>query len=235
MRFVEILKIFLLILLVGGGIACQVAGEMVEETRTIELGKAKHVELELKMGAGVLKVQAGAAELMEGYFSYNIDSWKPEVEYSLFGSRGLLKVEQGKSRGMTIGRKRNKWEISLNEDVPIDIKVDLGAGQSKLDLRGLKLNSLDIDMGVGELMVDLSGERNQSLDVTIDGGVGSATIYLPEDIGVRVKIDGGLGSINARNFNKRGDVYTNDAFGKTDISIDIDVDAGIGSIDLELK
>jgi len=34
---------------------------------------------------------------------------------------------------------------------------------------------------------------------------------------------------------KRGDVYINDAYGKTDVSIDIDVDAAIGSIDLILK
>lgn len=34
---------------------------------------------------------------------------------------------------------------------------------------------------------------------------------------------------------KKGDVYINDAYGKTGVSIDVDVDAGVGSIDLILK
>jgi len=33
---------------------------------------------------------------------------------------------------------------------------------------------------------------------------------------------------------KRG-VYTNDAYGKTEVTINVNVDAGIGSIDLILK
>ena len=235
MQFVKIQKIMLVALLVGGLVGCKVAGELQEDTRTIELGKAESVELRLNMAAGVLRLQGGAGELMESYFKYNIDRWKPEVGYSLSGSRGILKVKQGKSSGMTVGKKRNIWEIRLSNDVPMDIKVNLGAGQSKLDLRGLMLESLNVDMGVGELTVDLSGEQNQNLDVVIDGGIGSATLYLPRHIGVRVSVDGGLGSVNARGMNKKGNVYTNETYGKTDISIEIDIDAGIGSIDLELK
>ena len=87
----------------------------------------------------------------------------------------------------------------------------------------------------GELTVDLSGEQKQNLEVVIDGGIGSATLYLPRHIGVRVRVDGGLGSVNARGMNKKGNVYTNETYGKTDVSIEIDIDAGIGSIDLELK
>jgi len=235
MRSKEILKILILTLLVGGSGACVAVGELKEEIQTVELGEAETVELELEMKAGELRVQGGARELMEGYFSYNVDQWKPDIEYSVTGSRGILRVEQGKSSGMTIGKKENKWDITLSNDVPVDINIDFGAGAGNLDLRGLMLESLDIDMGVGELKVDLTGERNQSLDVVIDGGVGSATIYLPEDVGVRVKVDGGIGSVNARDMIKKGHFYTNDAYGKTDISIDVDIDAGIGSINLILK
>ena len=210
-------------------------GELAEETRTVELGEAESVELDLNMGAGELKVQGGARELMEGYFVYNIERWKPEIRYSVAGNRGKLKVKQGECGAMTIGKTRNKWNISVSNDIPLDIKVDFGAGEGNLDLRGLILNSLDIDMGVGELKVDISGEQKQSLDVSLDGGVGSATIYLPLDVGVRVKVDGGIGSVNARGMIKKRGAYINDAYGKTEVTIDVDVDAGIGSIDLILR
>ncbi len=235
MKLYKIAEILILALLVAGAGACVAVGELAEETRTIEVGEAESVELELDIGAGELKVQGGARELMEGYFAYNIERWKPEIRYSVVGNRGILKVKQGECHGMTIGKTRNKWNISMSNDVPLDIRVDFGAGEGNLDLRGLILNSLDIDMGVGELEVDLSGEQKKSIDVSIDGGVGAATIYLPIDVGVRVTVDGGIGSVNARGMIKRRDAYVNDAYGKTEVTIDVDVDAGIGSIDLKLK
>ena len=235
MRLDKTAKLAILALLVLTAGACVATGELREENQTVELGEAEHVELELDIGAGELHVQGGARELMEGYFVYNIERWKPELEYSVVGKRGKLKVKQGKSRGMTAGNTRNEWDISLSNDVPLDIEVDFGAGAGYLDLRGLILNSLNIDMGVGELKLDLSGEQKQSLDVSIDGGIGAATIYLPVDVGVRVKVDGGIGEVNARGMIKRRGAYVNDAYGETEVTIDVDIDAGIGSVDLKLK
>lgn len=228
-------KIWAVVLITAGLVGCEVAGEMVEDSQTVELGRAKTAEVKLDIGVGELKIQGGARELMEAYFSYNIEHWKPEIDYRILRDQGVLTVRQGASRGMTLGRKRNIWDISLNDDVPLDLNIDFGVGEGKLDLTGLTLKSLDIDMGIGELVLDLSGERKNSFDVILDGGIGSATIYLPEHIGVRARIDGGIGSVDASGFKKRGEIYTNDAFGKTDVSIDIDVDAGIGSIELRLR
>jgi len=235
MRSTKNLKILLLALLIGGIVSCVRTGELREETKAIQLGEAKSVEVELEMGVGELELQGGARELMEGTFTYNVKRWEPKVVYRVIGDRGMLSVNQGKTSGIPIGNLENRWDISLSNDVPLDLEVDFGAGDGELDLRGIILNSLNIDMGVGELTLDLSGERDRNLDVTIDGGIGSGTIYLPENISVRAEIDGGIGSINARRMNKRGNIYTNDAYGKADIYIDIKIDAGIGSIDLKLK
>lgn len=234
-KFMGVLKVLVLILSIGGISACVTVGELQEETRTVELGKAQSVELELNMGAGELRVQGGAEELMEGYFSYNVERWKPEIDYYIAGRRGILKVQQRSSCGVPVGNTKNRWEITLSNDVPFEIEVDFGAGEGRLDFRGLKLESLNIDMGVGDLTVDFTGERTENLDVDIDGGVGSGTLYLPEHIGVRVEINGGIGSVNAMDMNKKGKIYTNEVFGKTDVSIDIKIDAGIGSIDLILR
>lgn len=42
MQFVKIRKIMLVALLVGGFVGCEVAGELQEDTRTIELGKPQN-------------------------------------------------------------------------------------------------------------------------------------------------------------------------------------------------
>lgn len=235
MKIKNVRYVTIIVLLSVGLVGCEVAGQLLEDTRTVELDGAEFADVKLDMGVGELRIQGGARDLMEGYFRYNIDRWKPEINYRISGSRGILTVKQGKSNRMAMGRKKNKWDISLNDDVPINLTVDHGVGQARIDLTGVTLRSVDIDMGVGELTVDLSGERKQSLDVVVDSGIGSATLYLPEHIGIRARIDRGIGSIDARGFSKRGDVYTNEAYGKSDVTIDIEVDAGIGSVDLRLK
>jgi len=215
--------------------ACVRVGDFQEETRNFPLEDHSAAAVRLDIGTGELRVQAGSRELMEGVFSFNVEEWRPKFEHTTRGDTVQLTVRQGDVTGIPMGKSRNRWDISLNEKIPLDLEVDFGAGEGRLDLRGLNLRSLEIDMGVGDLTVDLSGEHARDLHVLIDGGVGSATVYLPEDIGVKVYLDKGIGSVDARGFTKRGDVYTNDAYQDSDITLSVDIDTGIGSVDLKLK
>ncbi|MGB2907370.1 MAG: toast rack family protein [Candidatus Aminicenantaceae bacterium] len=215
--------------------ACVRVGEFQEETRNFPLENHSAAAVFLKMGTGELRIQAGARVLLEGIFSFNVEEWRPEFEHITRGDTVQLTVRQGDVSGIPMGKSKNRWDIYLNEKLPLDLEVDFGAGEGRLDLRGLNLRSLEIDMGIGDLTVDLSGEHDQDLHVIIDGGVGSATVYLPEDIGVKVYVDKGIGSVDARGFTKRGDVYTNDAYEDSEITLSVDIDTGIGSIDLKLK
>jgi hypothetical protein len=203
--------------------------------KSVELEGAETVAVRLKMGTGELHVNGGADDLLEGTFEYNVSRWEPYIYYNVSGDRGRLDVCQGRSSGIPFGRAKNRWNISLQEKIPLDIEVDFGAGEGKLDFSSINLKSLIIDMGVGDLTVDLTGQYDRDVDVTIDGGIGSATVYLPEDIGVRVRVDKGIGSVDAWGLKKDGRAYINDAYSKSDVKMKVEIDAGIGSIDLRMK
>jgi hypothetical protein len=223
-------------LVAAGGIsACVPVGDMQQETRSFPLDNVDSASIELDIGAGEVVVQGGTDELFEGLFSFNVEKWKPKLDYEVRGGRATVTVSQETVKGIPVGNSRNRWDISLNETIPLDINVDFGAGEGKLDLKGLIIRSLEINMGVGDLTVDLSGRHEQDFDVVIDGGVGSVKVYIPQDVGVRVSVDKGIGSVNVRGLKKRGDVYTNEAYQASNVTIDIDIDAGVGSIDLHLK
>lgn len=216
--------------------ACEHVSETRTERKAVDLGGATSAEVRVKMGAGELELGGGAPGLMEASFTTNVRRWEPRVDYSVFGGKGRLSVGQRRGGGLFLGHSKNEWTVRLGGAVPIDLEVGLGAGESTLDLRGLDLRSLEINMGVGEMKLDLSGPLKRSLRATIDGGVGHGTVILPREIGVKVEIDGGIGSVSARGLNKTGPghVYTNDAYGRTDISLELKIDAGIGSIDLKI-
>jgi len=215
--------------------ACDEHRESQTETRTVEAGGAEAVDVDVRMGAGELRLQGGASALMEGRFETNYPRWIPEVDYRVRDRKGELTVRQRRSTGIHFGHTRNEWTINLNGGLTTGLKVRLGAGQSRLDLRGMAIESLEIKMGVGEVDLNLGGHWTKSLSARIDGGVGSGTIRLPRDIGVRVEVDGGIGSVDAHGFDKRGHTYTNEAYGRTPASIDLSIHAGIGSIDLRLE
>jgi hypothetical protein len=234
MKTGQIFKAAGLLLLVGLVAGCEESIGIQTETHTVEDEGARFAEIDLKMGAGELVLRgADQDSLLEGTFIYNRSRLKPNIDYRLFNETGILRIRHAKRSSATFGNIRNEWDLRLSKDLPIELKIKLGAGQSTLDLRGIQMSDLDIDMGVGEMILDLQGPHSENLDVRIDGGVGSGTIYLPADVGVRVRVDGGLGSIHARGLKKDGRTYTNGAYGRSDVEIEVDIDVGIGSLTLK--
>jgi hypothetical protein len=69
-------------------------GSLQHETRSIDLDKSEMARVEIKMGAGELRVDGGSAKLMDADFEYNIASWKPIVRYDASSFRGQLRIEQ---------------------------------------------------------------------------------------------------------------------------------------------
>ena len=213
----------------------QQVGKMQEESKSVDPKNADSVRAQLKMGAGELHITGGADQLLEGDFSYNVSEWKPKVSYDVSGQEGELLVKQGDANsGSLDGKARNEWDIGLNDEVPTDLVVQVGAGESDLDLDSLTLKGLDLKMGAGKTTVDLTGDYAQGFDASIQGGVGEATVLLPSGVGVKAKAEGGLGKINAKGLKKVGDSYVNDAYGESDVILSVDVQGGVGQINLKV-
>ncbi|MEO8287663.1 MAG: toast rack family protein [Chloroflexota bacterium] len=219
-----------------GGLTNPAVGELRTEMQSVPLGEARSVVVDVSMGVGTLDVSGGAGDLMEATFTYNVDTWKPIVSYSLNaqGSEGTLLIEQPAARGInTSANIRNDWNVRFKDDVPMTMKVDMGVGQGNLRFGGLNLTRLEVNSGVGETTVDLTGlNAPQNVNVLVNAGVGKLTIILPENTGARVTADGGLGNINSGGLTANGKTYTNSAYGTTDHSINVDVKTGIGDISL---
>jgi len=201
------------------------------ESRTVELKGARSVQVNVEMGAGELKMRGGAAPLMDADFRYSRAEWKPELKYDVSGGRGTLIVRQNGNH--TIGsNNKNEWELRLNEDVPMDLSVNLGAGQGILDLGNVSLHSLNVEMGVGELKLNLTGHPRNNVDVRVNGGVGEATVRLPRRARLEVEAHGGIGEITTSGLTKRDGLWVNEPSGDTVATMHVSVNGGIGGMHL---
>ena len=211
-------------------------GPLQTESQSVDLGGAKSVRVEIKMGAGKLQVNSGVkapGQLLDAEFTYNVPSWKPEVHYTRNGDQGELTIEQP-SDGGSHGNTRYEWDLHFANKVPTEMTVNMGAGKSDLVLGGLALTNLDVNLGAGETNIDLTGDWKNNFSGHVKGGVGKATLRLPRDVGVRVQAHGGLGSIEAHDFKRDGDYYVNDAYGKSPVTLNVEVEGGVGQIVLQL-
>lgn len=207
------------------------SGTVEQDSRSVDLKGAKSVQVQIEMGAGELVMRGGAAQLMDADFRYRARDGKPEVQYDVTGSRGTLNVRQPSHH--SIGNNdKNHWELRLNEDVPLDISVKMGAGEGRLELGNTTLHNLDVEVGAGEMKVDLTGHPRGNMDVRVRGGVGEATIRLPKRARLDIEAHGGIGEISARGLDKRGDRWVNEPSGEADATIHVTVNGGIGQINL---
>jgi hypothetical protein len=235
MRRTVLLVVALAVALFVGACQRQEVGDMQRESLSIQPENAQAVRAHLMIGAGELKVSGAADALMEGDFSYNVADWEPKVEYDVNGDTGELTVEQGSGEGVPLGGDaHNEWDLRFNDQVPTNLVVDMGAGESDLDLDSLNLTGLTLHMGAGKTTVDLTGAYSRGFDASIEGGVGEATVLLPSEVGARVTAEGGLGKINAEGFQREGEAYVNDVYGDSDVNLEVEVRGGVGQINLEV-
>jgi hypothetical protein len=201
----------------------------VVETR--DLQGAKSVAATLRMGAGQLNLEGGSAHLLNADFHFDRAWDNPTVDYRLVGDQGILNVQQD-ADSLKFGPSDNTWDLNFTNNVPLDLHVDMGAGQGNLKLRDMDVTNLELRMGAGQVQLDLTGPRKSDLNVTVKGGVGQATIRLPKDVGVSAHAAGGIGAVRTEGLNNNGGEYRNEAYGKTPHKITLDVQGGIGEIEL---
>jgi predicted membrane protein len=239
------IKLFVLLLvtavltLTTGCINQLQVGPTQTDEETVEAGDIDSARVNIEMGVGELDINGSADGLLDATFIYNVAKWQPEIDYTISGSEGRLTVKQPGGDSGSVGIPdsddiKYEWDLKLNDDIPMDLDINLGVGESNLELGGLMLNSLDIQTGVGETTIDLTGDWPNSFDVDIEGGVGKTTVRLPDGVGVRVETQTGIGTIDVRGLIVNGDTYTNTAYDSANVILDIKVQGGVGAIDLIL-
>lgn len=201
------------------------AGPVVNEQHAVERGAATQARVEIDMSPGELEVRSGAKPLFSGDFAFNVPELKPDIQYSVNGTTGALKVTQGSANG----NYENKWRLSLG-DTPVDLVVSMSAGDADLELGGANLRSLTVRLGAGDLRVDLRGKPAKSYSVSVQAGAGDTTIELPSDVGISARTSGLIGDSSISGLEKRDDRWVNTRAEGSPVTIDVQVQHAVGDL-----
>jgi hypothetical protein len=203
------------------------------QTVSIPLENARSARIKLDHGAGRLNVSGGAAtsEALNGTFG-------GEVEYKsrLEGDRLEVKVHNSPHLfwAWYPGQSLD-WDIRLNNDVPLSLKIDSGASSSTLDLSALKVVELDVDSGASSTEVTLPANAGNTR-VDIDTGASSLSVRVPTGVAARIRIKSGVAAVNvdtSRFPRLESGLYQSADYASATNRADVTVNAGVGSIEVK--
>jgi hypothetical protein len=127
--------------------------------------------------------------LMSGHFEYPLPEWQPEVRYHLEGPEGLLRVKQPDQQGSSAARGQHLWDLAFGDDVPLELQLQLGAGDAKVRLANTLLTKLDGAIGSGNLEADLSGGLRDLESIALKVGSGRLGVTLSGEYPKLARID----------------------------------------------
>jgi hypothetical protein len=208
---------------------------MVGEPESIPLQGARSASLRFHHGIGRLVVGAGAEpmDLVTGTFGGGL---KSRIRQEGDHLDATLRVRDHSFPVVIFprawgGQQSFEWQVQVSDEIPLDLKLNLGASETSLDLTDLKVRSLRVDTGASAAEIYLPDNMAQTQAV-IKGGLASVKVFVPEGVAARIRVTGGLMDtrVDQTRFPKHGGVYQSADYETALNKVDLRVDMGLGSV-----
>jgi hypothetical protein len=125
-------------------------------------------------------------------------------------------------------RQYGEMRLGLSNAVPLDLELELGATQARVDAGGLTLNNLRIQTGAADAVLDFSAPNRthmRHLDVEL-GAAGFVVTNLGNANVSSIRVEGGVGSVDldfGGAIHQDVSIETNVALGKLALHVPQDV------------
>ncbi len=150
----------------------------VEQVETLDRAGARSATVRLRLLSEALVVRSvGDVDLLRGIFRYNVEEWAPKVEQTTADDETRVTIGQGLGSQIPLGKGdayTNRWEIGLAPGVPLDLGIDMGAGEAGLDLTGLSLRKLTVTSAGTDVNLAFNAPNPEPLGtLRLTGGAGT--------------------------------------------------------------
>jgi len=205
-------------------------GNVETEQLSIDLQGANQASLKLSHGAGRLAISAGAPvdKLLSGSFAGGVRQRAHTAGDRL---EAHLEAHPAMLPPFFAGWQGLEWDIKLNRDVPMALRLDTGASQSELDLRELNVSDLRLSTGASKTDVTLPANAGMT-NVRVELGAASLDITVPQGVAARIRSEHGMSAIevDATRFPYSNGIYESTDYSSAQNKADIQIQAGAGRV-----
>lgn len=199
-------------------------GSGASETLVLPIGSATVAAVRIQYGAGELTTHVAAAgNLVDGQFVGGVSHRED--------GPGRVELRQDTDHGWPWFDRRFAWDVGLTGELPLDLRVDGGATRMVLDLRDLKVRSLELHTGASGTRVLLPRAAGATA-VRAEAGAAELVFEVPSGVAARIRSRMVLGStqIDQGRFPPTAGGYESIDYATAANRIDIDVQGGVGSL-----
>lgn len=107
----------------------------------------------------------------------------------------VITEERDGTADMTLRHSLGRCLLRLTPELPMEIKLDNSAADSRLQLERVRVHGLDIDNNAGSVVVVL-GELVDQINMSISNNAGSVLLKLPASHAVRIKSSSSMSTDN---------------------------------------
>ena len=236
-----------LVLLVGGVWALMTApwarldsGPTERRTFDQPLPGATQASVRVDFGAGNLRLGAlepGDGRLASVVFDgppgvtieprFSLQNGSADLRYALSGRHGF-----GPPSFFGVANRGMSMQLALAREIPIGLRVSMGAAESRLDLSKLKLNQLEVETGASSAWIRLP-EAGGATAARFSAGAASIEVELPEGVAAQVRYDGGLSTVDVQNprLQPAGErIYRTSDYDTNPNRVDLRLDTGVTTV-----
>ena len=202
------------------------------ETASLSLPLEGETEslIRIQYGAGRLSIDGDASPgaLLDGEFAGGVRHSRRRVGE---GTEVRLRASEAFWTWAPWSAGVREWQLHLTPDIPLRLKIDAGANESKFDLRLLHVRDLDIDTGASSTDVWLP-EAAGHTRVDIDAGAASVVLRVPDNVAARIRTEVALSSVSVdqQRFPRSGSVYESPGYASAENRVEIHAEGGVGSL-----
>jgi hypothetical protein len=208
------------------------------EEASIPLDGASEAALTFHHGAGRLSVKGGAAadQLVSGSFGGGLDSTRRTESGRLavdmrVRDRDAAHFIFAPWRGGWAGAL--DWDVALNQTVPLTLRLETGASETRLFLRDTQLRELRLKTGASSTSIELPAAAGFTR-VFVESGAASVRIRVPQGVAASIDVKSAMAGIHvdAARFPRSGARNESPDYASAMNKVEILVETGVGSVDI---
>lgn len=245
-RVLYLLGLLIAIAILGGLISYAVlrSGESpsarpVTDTETLShsLQDADRGQVTLRLGAGTVNVGvlSDSPNFVEGKVEYSDQSRQAEQSFTVRSGRAEFNLRGHQENALwTPGTNRGEtWRLRFTPRVPLEMRIETGAGSVQADLSGLQVTQLDLNMGAGSAVLTLPAVEGTAT-AAVELAIGEVTVVIPAGVGVKMRTNKLLASLHVdeRRFTRSGDTWESDNYATARSKLDLRIDTVLGTINV---
>jgi molybdopterin-binding protein len=209
-------------------------GTLESVERSVPMMNDTEAEIHFNYGAGRMVIGSGAKpqELLSGSFTGGITE-----ELHRNNGKAFLKINTPTDfifPGVwPSGQHGLNWNVTLTNEIPLQLHIHSGACEARLDLTDLKVTDLNIETGASSTDVTLPQAAGFTR-VVVKSGAAEVKLHVPQGVAAFIRESSGLSGINVdtNRFPQSGHTYQSADYSTAENKVEIFYEGGVGSVDI---